>query len=336
MLTALSFLSSSPGARRGRHWLAGLALVLAASFAWALPTPKDIEQAVNAGEYRQAETMLREVLKEKPNSPKAHYQLGEVLAREGRNGDARQALLEAQRLDPSLKFASDPQRFRQLLDKIPLSDSKSALPAPASASASPSAAPLNSPAAPAAPVAHSSPASAPASGGGFPWFYLVIAAGVLFAVWKIASRVLTPPAPAMAGMGAGSASASMGGNGFGRAPTAPGYGQAPYGQPGYGQPGYGAPASSGPGIGGVVLGGLAGAAAGYGLAKVLEHGDESRSSGQAGAGSGSGAGHSVSDNSAGYVPIDNPPDYGAFDAGSGASDSWDSGGDAGGSDDNNW
>lgn len=335
MLTAPSFLSARSGAHRGRHWLAGLALVLAASFAWALPTPKDIEQAVNAGEYRQAETLLREVLKEKPNSAKAHYELGEVLAREGRNGDARQALLEAQRLDPSLKFASDPQRFRTLLDKIPLSDNKPALSSPASSNAS-AGAPLNTPAATPAPVSKS-PASAPASGGGFPWFYLVIAGGVLFVVWKIASRVLTPPAPAMAGAGVGAgAGAAMGGNGFGRAPTAPGYGQPPvYGQPGYGQPGYGAPASSGPGIGGVVLGGLAGAAAGYGLAKVLEHGDD-RSSGSSGSGSNSGSGHSVNDTSGGYTPIDNPPDYGAFDAGSGSSDSWDSGGDAGGSDDNNW
>ena len=103
----------------------------------------------------------------------------------------------------------------------------------------------------------------------------------------------------------------------------PGFGQQPYGQP-YGAP---APGSGMGGVGGVVLGGLAGAAAGYGLAKVLEHGEdrpvEHHSSG-------------LNDNSGGFTPIDNPPDYGSFDAGSGSSDSWDSGGGGGGSDDNNW
>lgn len=63
-------------------------------------------------------------------------------------------------------------------------------------------------------------------------------------------------------------------------------------------------------------------AAGYGLAKVLEHGDENRSA------------HSVADDS-GFIPIDSgnqSDDYGAFDAGSG--DSWDAGDSS--SDDNNW
>lgn len=324
MLTAFEPSASSRTGAHGRRLLAGLALALAASFAWALPTPKDIEQAVNAGEYRQAETMLREVIKEKPQSAKAQYELGEVLAREGRNIEARAALQEAQRLDPSLKFASSPQRFNDLLNKIPKTDSLSST-APGASLGGPAAKPA--PTHNTAPVVSQSAPAPASSGSSFPWGYILIAGGVLFVVWKLATRVLPSPSPApgMAGDAA-----------FGRGPVAqPGYGQAGYGQPGYGQPGYGAPPSSGPGLGGVVLGGLAGAAAGYGLAKVLEHGNEDRGSHDSGGGYGNSGGGSSLGGGSGYSPIDNPPDYGSFDAGSGSSDSWDSGGGSS-SDDNNW
>jgi tetratricopeptide (TPR) repeat protein len=304
MLNAISMVPGGPMRQRsGRSLLAGLALVLAASCAWALPSPKDIEQAVNAGEYHQAESMLREVIKEKPSSAKAQYELGEVLAREGRNVDARSALLEAQRLDPSLKFASDPQRFKDLLSKIPAGD-KPALSSPA-VSAAGQGGTVSSGSVNTLP-------SRPVSSGGFPWMYLLIAGGVIYVVWRIASRVLTAPAagPLM----------SSSGPGFGSPSAAPGYG------PSYG-PGYGAPAQGGMGVGGVVLGGLAGAAAGYGLAKVLEHGDEGRPVEH----------HNSLNDGGGFTPIDNPPDYGSFDAGSGSSDSWDSGGGGGGgSNDDSW
>jgi hypothetical protein len=69
-----------------------------------------------------------------------------------------------------------------------------------------------------------------------------------------------------------------------------------------------------------MLGGLAGMAAGYGIAKAMEH-DEAPAS--------------HADNS-GFSSLDtarnfDTPDYGAFDAGNGG-DSWDDGG----SDDSNW
>ena len=67
---------------------ATLVLVAVSSMAFALPSPKDIESAVNAGQLRQAETMLNEVVREKPNSARAHYELGEVLARLGRNPES--------------------------------------------------------------------------------------------------------------------------------------------------------------------------------------------------------------------------------------------------------
>ena len=51
----------------GKQFLA-LVLIFFASLALALPSPKDIESAVNAGNLSQAESMLREVIQEKPQS----------------------------------------------------------------------------------------------------------------------------------------------------------------------------------------------------------------------------------------------------------------------------
>lgn len=259
-------------------------LVLVSSVALALPAPKDIEAAVKSGQLSQAETMLHEVIKEKPNSAKAHYELGQVLAREGRNHEARQELLEAQRIDPSLKFATDPQRFRDLLNRVPATGAPT----------------LSVPPAPA--VNHVSPA-APA-GSSFPWVYVLLGGGVLLVIWLVVSRASTAARGPVGSVGGGTAVAGGGGYGYGPA--------------GYGAP----PQNAGSGIGGAVLGGIAGMAAGYGLAKVLEHGEDNRP-----------AQHVANDN--GFIPIDSgaQPDYGNFDAGSGG-DSWDAGDSS--ADDNNW
>ena len=84
--------------------------------ALALPSPKDIEAAVDAGHLAQAESMLREVIQEKPQSAKAHYELGEVLAREGHYAQAAQELKEAKSLEPSLKFTHQPEQFNALFE----------------------------------------------------------------------------------------------------------------------------------------------------------------------------------------------------------------------------
>lgn len=271
--------------------LSSLILVLASSLAFALPTPKDIKSSVDAGNYSQAESQLREVIKEKPGSAKAHYELGQVLAREGRAEDARQELLDAQRLEPSLKFAADPKHFTDLLGKLPSG----------SANRPGQAAPLV--------VQQAAPAA------GFPWGYVLAGGGILLLVWFMMRRVVASGPSPLAPRPAGAAMA--GGAAYG----GPGYGQ-PYGQP------YGGPVQGGgSGVGGAVLGGLAGMAAGYGLAKVLEHGEEGTARSQS-------ASPSVA-NDNGYIPIDSGSnsDYGAFDAGSGSSDSWDDGGSSSDSDD---
>ena len=93
-------------------------LLIGATLAFALPTPKDIEGAVAAERYTQAETMLREVIQEKPQSAKAHYELGQVLAHLQRYKDAQTELHKAQELDPTLKFAASPEKFNAVLGKV--------------------------------------------------------------------------------------------------------------------------------------------------------------------------------------------------------------------------
>jgi tetratricopeptide (TPR) repeat protein len=279
-----------------KRLIATAVLVLMSSLAFALPAPKDIEAAVNAGQLTRAEEMLKEVIRDKPGSAKAHYELGQVLARGGRNIEAREALEKAKSLDPTLKFARDPQHFNDLLNRIPGggaslgTGSGAALSSPRAEVAMQSA-PVHVPAAPA-----------------FPWGYVLVGGGVLVAAWMfMRRRAVSGGGPLMAGAGGGMVPAASG-SGY-----APGYGGGyPPAQP-----------AAGAGIGGAVLGGVAGLAAGYGIAKMMEHGDE-RSHGSNLAGEGSG-----------FTPIaPSQPDYGSFDAGAG--DAWDNADAGSGSDDDSW
>ncbi|MDD4882590.1 MAG: tetratricopeptide repeat protein [Gallionellaceae bacterium] len=198
-------------------------LALFSQLALALPTPKDIDAAVKARQFSQAEAMLHEVIQARPQSAKAYYELGQVLIMEGRRGEARQALMESGKLEPDLKFAKSPEHFRELLNRVENGPVSAAQHAGGFTS---------------------SPAGAP-----FPWSYLLIGGGVLLGLWLLVRR---------SGMASNATSLAPAG-------YAPSSG---YGNP----PGYGAvPPGSGSGVGGAVLGGLAGMAAGYGLAKVLEH-----------------------------------------------------------------
>ncbi len=312
-----------------------LVLTLAAGWAWALPSPKDIESAVTAGQLPQAETMLREVLQAKPQSAKAHYELGQVLARQGKYFEAQQALDQAKTIDPGLKFATSPEAFAKTYDTV----HAQVRGAPASAPANPGTA--------VAPKAAPVPAAAPASeapSGGFNLMYVwVVAGGLVLLGLILRRRAATAPAAAapMAAQATAYGGAPMAAGGIigsglnpaqaGAATTAPrGFGAQyapPAAAPAY--PQAAAPAPGGMGaMGGAVIGGVAGLAAGYALSKAME-GGASHNPGSANAGSN--AGH----DSAGYVPFDAPsrPDMGTFDAGSGG-DSWDVG--SSGSDDDGW
>jgi hypothetical protein len=318
---------------RLQRMLLTLTLVLAAGWALALPSPKEIEAAVGAGQLPQAETMLREVLQAKPQSAKAHYELGQVLARQGKFFEAQQALDQAKIFDPTLKFASSPEAFAKTYDTV-LAQVRGA-----SSAASAKAAVAT----PAAPVASPAPAS-PA--GGFNLMYVWMGAAGLVVLGLILRRRATaapavapaaasaaattayagmPPPVQPAYNGAAMATGGIIGSGLSpaqaAAPAQRGFGSqyAPQAPAHY--PPAAAPAAGGMGaMGGAVMGGVAGLAAGYALSKAMEGGANHPNS----AASSNAA--NPSNDSAGYVPFDNPsrPDMGAFDAGAGG-DSWDVG-----------
>ena len=320
---------------RLQRMLLALTLALAAGWALALPSPKDIEAAVGAGQLPQAETMLREVLQAKPQSAKAHYELGQVLARQGKYFEAQQALDQAKTIDPTLKFATSPEAFAKTYDTV-LAQVRG------TSSAKP---PVATVASPAAPVAQAAPAS-PAPSGGFNLMYVWIAAAGLVVLGLVLRR-RAAVAPAMAAPAAHSAApagmppagqptaytgATMATGGIIGSGLTPAQAAAPA-QRGFGAqyapqtpaPGHyppaAAPAAGGMGaMGGAVLGGVAGLAAGYALSKAMEGGAS-----QTNPAAGNNASNPAHD-SAGYVPFDNPsrPDMGAFDAGAGG-DSWDVG-----------
>jgi hypothetical protein len=308
-------------------------LSLAAGWTMALPSPKDIEAAVGAGQLPQAETMLREVLQAKPQSAKAHYELGQVLARQGKYFDAQQALDQAKSIDPTLKFATSPEAFAKTYDTVQAQVRGASSAASAKAAVATTAAPVASPA-PASPA------------GGFNLMYVWMgAAGLVVLGLILRRRAAAAPAvapaaasaaatTAYAGMpppaqpaynGAAMATGGIIGSGLSpaqaAAPAQRGFGSqyAPQAPAHY--PPAAAPAAGGMGaMGGAVMGGVAGLAAGYALSKAMEGGANHPNP----AASNNAA--NPSNDSSGYVPFDNhsSPDMGAFDAGAGG-DSWDVG-----------
>ena len=178
---------------RLQRMLLALTLALAAGWALALPSPKDIEAAVGAGQLPQAETMLREVLQAKPQSAKAHYELGQVLARQGKYFEAQQALDQAKTIDPTLKFATSPEAFAKTYDTVLAQVRGTSSAKPPVAAVAPSA----------APVAQAAPAS-PAPSGGFNLMYVWIAAAGLVVLGLVLRR-RAAAAPAMAAPAAHSA-----------------------------------------------------------------------------------------------------------------------------------
>jgi hypothetical protein len=266
-------------------FLVSCLLLTLGSITWALPSPKDIESAVQTNQFSKAESMLREVIQEKPQSAKAHYELGEVLARQARYQDALQELNKSRELDPSLKFASDPQKFHDLVDRI------NKLAAPQSHSQSGTNAVI---------PAINKTAPQNSSGMSLMFWGLLIGFGLLVLLYFSnrpkpipvnpypAQQGVYPPPPA--GQGFGAQYSPSGATQYPNAPVVT--------------------SGSSP-IAGAVVGGLAGVAAGYALSKAFE-GDHHSVSDQPRPSNDYG------------VNYDKPttPDLGSFDPGSGG-DNWD-------------
>jgi hypothetical protein len=86
--------------------LCGLALLYGASAAAADPSVHEIYAAAEAGHIAQAEQMIDQVLRDNPQSGKAHYVAAEIYARAGSLQRARAELNAAQQIEPGLPFAN--------------------------------------------------------------------------------------------------------------------------------------------------------------------------------------------------------------------------------------
>jgi hypothetical protein len=73
--------------------------------ALAEPTLDQVYQTAQAGHIDQARQMMERVLRDHPNSAKAHYVEAELLTRQGLSARAREELAAAERLAPGLPFA---------------------------------------------------------------------------------------------------------------------------------------------------------------------------------------------------------------------------------------
>lgn len=97
--------------------LAGAAIAASAA-AFAVPSTREVNNAIARGNWQQAHSQLVEVLRAHPNSAHAHYLYGQVLAQEGRVPDALAELQKARALDPKLRFASSAAQFNAIEARV--------------------------------------------------------------------------------------------------------------------------------------------------------------------------------------------------------------------------
>lgn len=190
------------------------------------PTLHEVYQAAESGRLNEAQAMMDKVLRDHPNSGKAHFVEAELMVKQGRIAAAQGELATAERLAPGLPFAK-PEAVQSLKTRL--------------------ANHAQTPAAQYVQPAQTQTAS------GFPWGMLLIGgaliAAVIFFVRSLSNRNNVTVVPA----GYGAAGGTYGGGGFGPGPVM---------QPGGG--GMGAPMGGGMGSG--ILGSLAtGAAVGAGV-----------------------------------------------------------------------
>ena len=83
------------------------------AFADNSPTLDQVYQAAHSGQMDEALRMMDKVLKEHPDSAKAHFVEAELFAKQGQMGQADAELKTAERLKPDLSFAK-PQAIQDL------------------------------------------------------------------------------------------------------------------------------------------------------------------------------------------------------------------------------
>lgn len=95
-----------------------LSLILLPVLAFAEVTFNDVTDKMKTGDVRTADMLTKQMLKDHPDSAKAHYYMGQILSNEGEFRAARSELKKAAELDKSLSFAASPDKFRQAMDKV--------------------------------------------------------------------------------------------------------------------------------------------------------------------------------------------------------------------------
>lgn len=191
------------------------------------PSLHQVYQAAESGRLNDALSMMDQVLRDHPNSAKAHFVEAELLARQGRLAHAAAELRTAERIAPGLPFA-DAQAVDSLRQRISSSNSGARL-------------------IPGSYGTRSSPA------GQFPLGLLLAGAALIATVIYFARKMSQPSATVYPSAG-GPGYASRFGSGAPLQPAGAGTGMAPMGQ------------ATGGGIGSGILGGLAtGAALGAGM-----------------------------------------------------------------------
>lgn len=98
---------------------------------------EQVYQAAHGGRLDQALQMMEPVLRDHPDSAKAHYVEAELLAQQGRLGSARTELTTAERLAPGLPFVKSDalQHLRRVLDEQPAAAKRGPLSMPAAEAA---------------------------------------------------------------------------------------------------------------------------------------------------------------------------------------------------------
>ncbi len=81
------------------------------------PSIDQVYQAANSGHLGDAQSMMEKVLKDHPNSAKAHFVEAELFARQGQLANAQNELNIAQKLQPDLSFAK-PAAVQNLRNQI--------------------------------------------------------------------------------------------------------------------------------------------------------------------------------------------------------------------------
>ena len=96
-----------------------------------LPKPAlsfvEIDRAIDGEQLAKAQNLLKDVIRNNPESAAAYFRLAQIFAKEDKYPEAREQLNKAKKIDPSLRFAA-PGKFQELYNEILAMEKMSKLP----------------------------------------------------------------------------------------------------------------------------------------------------------------------------------------------------------------